>query len=165
MATVTYPIHYNVDYRTVNDKINKIMEDKGQMSEADLMKIIDPSSVRFVETDIGWVHPFTASVHKNEYRIDIDMYVITLSEPKRLTPVKKTKDAYDPVEHPYHYTKDVKYEPRKVIADWGLNFNLGNAVKYIARHDKKLDAIQDLRKAIQYIEFEIEELSKEDQNE
>lgn len=51
-----------------------------------------------------------------------------------------------------------RYEPRKVIADWGLNFNLGNAVKHLARAGRKGDKIEDLRKAIQYIEFEIEEL-------
>ena len=56
------------------------------------------------------------------------------------------------------YTAGRKYEPRKVIADWGLNFNLGNAIKYISRAGRKGDKIEDLKKAIQYIEFEIEEL-------
>lgn len=66
--------------------------------------------------------------------------------------------AYDVVSHPSHYTEGRKYEPRKVIADWGLNFNLGNAVKYLSRAGRKGDKIEDLRKAIQYIEFELEEL-------
>ena len=70
---------------------------------------------------------------------------------------KNTKN-FDAVSHPSHYTEGRKYEPRKVIADWGLNFNLGNAVKYISRAGRKRDKIEDLRKAIQYIEFEIEEL-------
>lgn len=66
--------------------------------------------------------------------------------------------SFDAVSHPSHYTEGRKYEPRKVIADWRLNFNLGNAVKYISRAGRKGDKIEDLRKAIQYIEFEIEEL-------
>ena len=66
--------------------------------------------------------------------------------------------SFDAVSHPSHYIAGRKYEPRKVIADWGLNFNLGNAVKYISRAGRKGDKIEDLRKAIQYIEFEIEEL-------
>ena len=66
--------------------------------------------------------------------------------------------SFDAVSHPSHYTEGRKYEPRKVIADWGLNFNLGNAVKYVSRAGRKGDKIEDLRKAIQYIEFEIEEL-------
>lgn len=75
-------------------------------------------------------------------------------------------DTFDPISRPSHYTEGRKYEPRKVIADWGLNFNLGNAVKYLSRAGRKGDKVEDLRKAIQYIEFEIEELiNKEVQNE
>ena len=70
----------------------------------------------------------------------------------------KNSESFDTVSHPSHYTEGRKYEPRKVIADWGLNFNLGNAVKYISRAGRKGNKIEDLRKAIQYIEFEIEEL-------
>lgn len=65
------------------------------------------------------------------------------------------------VKHPDHYEAGRKYSPVKVIHDWGLNFNLGNAVKYISRAGRKNDAIEDLRKAIQYIEFEIEELEEQ----
>ena len=64
----------------------------------------------------------------------------------------------DNVKSPSHYVEGRKYEPRKVIADWGLNYNLGCAVKYISRAGRKGDAIEDLKKAIQYLEFEIEEL-------
>lgn len=58
---------------------------------------------------------------------------------------------------PEHYIEGRKYEPRKVIADWSLTFNLGSALKYIARVGRKLNDIEDLRKAIRYLEFEIEE--------
>ena len=43
----------------------------------------------------------------------------------------------------------------KLLLIGGLNFNLGNAVKYVSRAGRKGDKIEDLRKAIQYIEFEI----------
>lgn len=66
----------------------------------------------------------------------------------------------DNVSHPAHYCYG-KYEPKDVIRDWGLNFNKGNALKYIARAGKKNDEIEDLQKAIQYLEFEIEYLEKE----
>jgi hypothetical protein len=39
-----------------------------------------------------------------------------------------------------------------------MNFNLGNAMKYIWRHDKK-HGVQDLRKAIWYLEDEIARLT------
>lgn len=79
---------------------------------------------------------------------------------------EKAPEFFDPVSIPSHYAAGRKYEPRKVISDWGLNFNLGNGVKYISRADREGDAIQDLEKAIQYIQFELEELKEvRDQNE
>lgn len=65
------------------------------------------------------------------------------------------------VNHPAHYAEGRKYEPKDVIRDWGLNFNLGSAVKYLARAGRKDDILLDLRKAKQYIEFEIEAIEKE----
>lgn len=67
----------------------------------------------------------------------------------------------DTVSKPAHYCTGRKYEPRKVISDWNLNFNLGNAVKYLSRAGRKGDKVEDLRKAIQYIEYEIEEIENE----
>lgn len=58
--------------------------------------------------------------------------------------------------HPKHYGGDTPYEVRKVIKEWGLGFELGNAVKYIARAGKK-DAskfAEDLDKAIDYLQWE-----------
>lgn len=72
---------------------------------------------------------------------------------------------FDAVSHPSHYTEGRQYEPRKVIHDWGLNFNLGNAVKYISRAGRKGDALEDLKKARQYLDFEIEEMEKEESHE
>lgn len=69
--------------------------------------------------------------------------------------------AYDVVSRPFHYTEGRKYEPKDVIRDWNLNFNLGNTVKYVARAGRKDDILQDLKKARQYLDFEIEYLEKE----
>lgn len=44
----------------------------------------------------------------------------------------------------------------------GLNFNLGNAVKYIARAGRKADLVKDLKKAQQYIQFEIDAIEAEE---
>ena len=41
------------------------------------------------------------------------------------------------IEHPAHYCEGRKYEPKDVIRDWELNFNLGNAVKYVSRAGRK----------------------------
>ena len=58
---------------------------------------------------------------------------------------------------PEHY-KRLSPEPKDVIRSWGLNFNLGSAVKYISRAGHKDDIIQDLKKAQQFIQFEIDYL-------
>ena len=58
------------------------------------------------------------------------------------------------IEHPPHYTNHPSgIECIEVTRHMG--FNLGNAVKYIWRCDLKKDAIEDLKKAIWYLEDEI----------
>lgn len=60
------------------------------------------------------------------------------------------------VNHPPHYGgADNPYEVIKVIEVWGLNYHLGNAVKYIARADKKGNPIEDLRKAVWFVNREL----------
>jgi hypothetical protein len=64
------------------------------------------------------------------------------------------------VEHPQHYGgKDNVYEAIKVIDAWGLDFALGNAVKYISRAGRKTESpLEDLEKAKWYICHAIEKL-------
>lgn len=66
----------------------------------------------------------------------------------------------DCIKRPSHYCDDRTYEPKDVIRDWDLNFNLGNVIKYIARHGKKAgeSELKDLEKAMTYLGFEIEYL-------
>ena len=74
---------------------------------------------------------------------------------------KEMASNFDVIHKPSHYTEGRKYEPKDVIRDWDLNFNLGNTVKYVARAGRKDDILQDLKKARQYLDFEIEYLEKE----
>lgn len=67
----------------------------------------------------------------------------------------------DIISHPSHYTDGRKYEPKDVIRDWGLNFNLGSAVKYISRAGRKDAILVDLKKARQFLDFEIEAIENE----
>ena len=59
------------------------------------------------------------------------------------------------VNHPDHYQGN-KFEVIDVIEDYDLGFSLGNAIKYILRADKKGNRKQDLKKAIWYIQREID---------
>ena len=61
----------------------------------------------------------------------------------------------DVVNHPSHYTAHPSGVECIQIVEH-MNFNLGNAVKYIWRADLKNDAIEDLRKAAFYVQREIE---------
>lgn len=61
------------------------------------------------------------------------------------------------VQHPRHYGGDVPHEVIKCLAAWGLESDalLWNAVKYIARHGKKGNALEDLKKARFYLDRRI----------
>jgi len=69
----------------------------------------------------------------------------------------------DAVKHPAYYSCG-GVEVIDAIEAWGFGegFNRGNAIKYIARAGRKNPEteVEDLHKAIQYLEFEIERLSK-----
>lgn len=55
------------------------------------------------------------------------------------------------VNHPPHYNQG-KIEVIDAIEDWGLDFNAGNVVKYVARHQHKAKPLEDLKKARWYLD-------------
>lgn len=64
------------------------------------------------------------------------------------------------VVHPKHYNAHPSgIECIEVVRHMG--FNLGNAVKYVWRADLKFDALEDLEKAVFYIQDEIEKRKRE----
>lgn len=69
----------------------------------------------------------------------------------------------DPVNHPSHYNRG-KIEVIDFIADQGLNYCRGNAVKYISRAGYKNPdtEIEDLEKARFCIDYEIKRLKAKD---
>lgn len=69
--------------------------------------------------------------------------------------------ANDKVNHPVHYTSDPS-GVECIDITRHRNFNIGNAFKYLWRSGLKDSSkeIEDLRKAIWYIEDEIKRLSK-----
>lgn len=66
--------------------------------------------------------------------------------------------SYEKIEHPDHYQTEGNLEAIDVIEAYDLNFSLGSAVKYLLRAGKKPgeSAIEDLSKAIWYIQREID---------
>ena len=69
----------------------------------------------------------------------------------------------DPVNHPKHYTSHPSGVECIEITEH-LNFNIGNAIKYLWRAGLKGEQIEDLRKARWYIDREIARIlnNKED---
>jgi hypothetical protein len=64
----------------------------------------------------------------------------------------------DPVNHPKHYTEHPSGVECIQITEH-MTFNLGNAVKYIWRADLKGKQVEDLKKAVWYINREIERIN------
>ncbi len=81
-------------------------------------------------------------------------------QPKSVGEILKPKEQVD---HPAHYGGDTVYEVIKVCEAWGLvkDAYLFNAVKYIARSDKKEDALADLKKARWYLDRKIQRMEAE----
>jgi hypothetical protein len=66
----------------------------------------------------------------------------------------------DNVNHPRHYTKHPSGIECIQITEH-MGFNLGNAMKYIWRADLKGNQVEDLEKAVWYINREIQRISNE----
>lgn len=65
----------------------------------------------------------------------------------------------DPINHPKHYTSHPSGVECIDVTEH-MNFNVGNAIKYLWRSDHK-NGIEDLRKAAWYVNREILRLKKE----
>jgi hypothetical protein len=60
-----------------------------------------------------------------------------------------------------HYENGQGYDIIDVCKDYALNFNRGNILKYVARAGKKQNELQDLRKALDYLQREIAYLEEQ----
>ena len=95
----------------------------------------------------------------DDYEKDIKMFV-DYEKCKCETQNKTQID--DVVNHPSHYTSG-KIEVMDFIEDKKLNFARGNVIKYVSRAGKKdpNKELEDLKKAMWYLNREIERLEKE----
>jgi len=70
-----------------------------------------------------------------------------------------SNDSVDYVNHPPHYNEHPSGIECIDVTEW-FNFNLGNAIKYIWRHEGK-NGVEDLQKAAWYIHREIQRVAGE----
>lgn len=74
--------------------------------------------------------------------------------------MKKTEDKRVPTYY-VGTNKDRNYQARYVVSDFECTYNIGTAVTYCLRSSRKHETpLQDLRKAIAHLEFEIERLTE-----
>ena len=97
----------------------------------------------------GWTNQSASNLDYDfsaaqQQAVNIEYYGVQSVEPVKA----------DPVTHPEHYTSHPSGVECLTITRH-MNFNLGNAFKYIWRAGLKGDAIEDLRKAVFYLEDEI----------
>lgn len=127
-----------------------------------------------VEFVRAWVLENTKPSNHHKYVVYMDETMTYMSIPQFLeltkTRAKPTKiqhlqnsidfaELAETVNHPSHYNTG-KIEVIDAIEDWGLGFNDGNVVKYVARAKHKNNQIEDLKKAAWYLNREIERLQK-----
>ena len=60
------------------------------------------------------------------------------------------------VDHPSHYNQGI--ETIEYIESWSMNFNTGNVIKYVTRAGYKGNQLEDLKKAMWYLQREIDRL-------
>ena len=106
---------------------------------------IDCSEVDCIICPFENIHGSCQELTPNENIIRANKYLNKNNEPI-LT---------DNVNNPSHYNKGT-IEVIEVIEDWKLNFNLGNAIKYIGRCEHKNNKKEDIKKAIWYLERELQ---------
>lgn len=96
----------------------------------------------------------TFSVPKNtDTEIHYSDFIMNIEAAKGSDQISRPEQP-DMVNHPSHY--NVKgFEVIDIIDAFGLNFNMGNALKYLLRADKKGNKKQDIQKALWYLQREI----------
>ena len=132
----------------INEKIKQYREARGiGIGELALVTNVPYSNIKSFED--GTLIPSLQVLKRISEALNIDYKELNIKEDKK-----------EMINHPSHYNMG-KYEAIDVIEDWNLGFNLGNTVKYISRAGHKDNILQDLKKALWYLDREIKKIEKE----
>ena len=132
----------------INEKIKHYREAMGiGIGDLSLISDVPYSSMKSFED--GTLIPSMQELKRISEALNIDYKELNVEEDKK-----------EMIDHPKHYNMG-KYEAIDVIEDWDLGFNLGNTVKYISRAGHKDNILQDLKKALWYLDREIKRIEKE----
>lgn len=125
-------------------------------------KFESKDSIRFTDSMEEYIGITGKIISENEFYVTVKFDEVKFAYPiqEALDYILK-EEPKELVNHPEHYGgADNPHEPIAIIEHYGLGFNLGNAIKYILRADKKGSELSDLMKASWYIQREIERKSK-----
>ena len=132
----------------INEKIKHYRELRGVgIGELALVTNVPYSNIKGFED--GTLMPSMQVLKRISEALNVDYKELNMEEDKK-----------EMIDHPKHYNMG-KYEAIDVIEGWGLGFNLGNTVKYISRAGYKDNILQDLKKALWYLDREIKRIEKE----
>jgi hypothetical protein len=140
--------------------INQIEEEMHQANQAEMQRRKQASYFHNTLTDKEMkkqldVELTTVSLTPEEINERLKGSTLKEDDPYGAHKVMKQILEREMVNHPDHYQGN-KFEVIDIIEDYDLGFSLGNAIKYILRADKKGNRKQDLKKAIWYIQREID---------
>lgn len=79
-----------------------------------------------------------------------------MREPKLMFEIEEK----EMINHPKHYNQGI--ETIDYIESWSMNFNTGNVIKYVTRAGYKNDQLEDLKKAMWYLDREIQRLENKE---
>lgn len=96
-----------------------------------------------------------ADLHNKGHRVNRAGKIMMQASVNPPIQIEMLEPKSDPVNHPAHY-KVGGIETIDFIEAKRLNYNMGNAVKYITRADHKGNRKQDLEKALWYIQRELD---------
>jgi Protein of unknwon function (DUF3310) len=124
------------DVTTIEEGISTLIDSRTRPSASATLRRLTPTSMR------STAEPTSEDLAK------MDTQATPTSPPL-------AEPAPDYVNHPPHYTAHPSGVECITITEW-MNFNLGNAVKYIWRSGDKGATIEDLKKARWYLDREID---------
>ncbi|WP_232515089.1 DUF3310 domain-containing protein [Brochothrix thermosphacta] len=148
-------IGYTGPIARIYDDGDIMVQDFGEFTE-----VLPPSSLELIENNTEKAH---RELNKTIIKIDKEM----------INHLKKSKKAHDLIEQtdtvnsPSHYNQ-TKIEAIDIIEDVtagyqsNVKYHIGNAIKYLIRAPFKNNTVEDLKKAVWYIQRAIEKLEGEE---
>lgn len=115
---------------------------------SDAVELYAPTGALFCKTCNNWTQLRPA---------DIDAYQFPTPDLSAIRTAREVDAALDMVNNPPHYTKG-GIELCDIIQAYGLDFYQGSALKYILRHGSKGDELEDMRKAVWYLNRKVRAL-------